>query len=98
MWKSRAGHAAENPGHWPSERRERVKPGRRCSKGRSQHAEVHYLSLWHGRKANRLCLIQRTAVYGPVRTVVWEGGVERLPLSRFIAALAAIYGVPRKDR
>src|SRR6266702_3125541 len=79
MWKSRAGHAAENPGHWPSERWERVKPGRRCSKGRSQHAEVHHLSLWHGRKTNRLCSIRRTAVYGPVRTVVWEGRSREAP-------------------
>jgi hypothetical protein len=79
MWKSRTGHAAENSGHWPSERRQRVKPGRRCSKGRSQHEDVYYLSLWRGRKTNRLCLIQRTAVYGPVRTVVWEGRSRETP-------------------
>jgi hypothetical protein len=63
-WKSRTGHAAENPGHWPSERRERAKPGRRCSKGRIQHADVHYVSLWHGCKTNLLCLIRRTAICG----------------------------------
>jgi hypothetical protein len=32
---------------------------------------------------DRQRLIQRTAVYGPVRTVVWEGRSARLPLSRF---------------
>jgi hypothetical protein len=30
--------------------------------------------------------IHRTAVYGPVHTVVWEGGAARLPLSRFTTA------------
>lgn len=29
-----------NPGHWPLEWRERVKPRRRCSKGRSQHDTI----------------------------------------------------------
>jgi len=38
--------------------------------GRSRHVDVYYLSLWRGRKTNRLCLIQRTAVCGPVRTLV----------------------------
>lgn len=37
------------------------------------------LSLWHGRKTNRLCLIWRTAVYGPVCTVVWEGRSRKTP-------------------
>lgn len=68
-----------NPGHWPLERRERVKPGRRCSKGRSQHDGLHNPSLWHGRKTNRPRSIRRTAVYGPVRTVVWEGKSREAP-------------------
>src|SRR5262245_62192266 len=50
----------------------------------------------------RLCLIQRTAVYGPVRTEVWEGGVARLPLSRFSLAtcrrLAALPPLCHRER
>src|SRR5258708_21711642 len=46
MWKSRAGHAAENPGHWPSERRGRGKPRTRCSEGPSHHPENPQLSPW----------------------------------------------------
>jgi hypothetical protein len=79
MWKSRAGHAAENLGHWPSERWERVKPRTALLEGPKPARGNPRLSLWHARKTNRPCLIWRTAVYGPVCTVVWEGGVSRLP-------------------
>jgi len=37
------------------------------------------LSLWHETQTNRLCLIWRTAVYGPVCTVVWEGRSRETP-------------------
>src|ERR1700731_2004565 len=38
----------------------------------------------YGGNSNNYCrLIQRTAGYGPVCPVVWEGRAARLPLSRF---------------
>src|SRR6266568_4678449 len=79
MWKSRAGYAAENPGHWPSERHGKGEARTALLKGPKPACGNPRLSLWHETQTNRLCLIWRTAVYGPVRTVVWEGRSREAP-------------------
>jgi hypothetical protein len=56
----------------------RVKPGRPLKKDRSRCDGLQCLTLRHGVK-HRPCLICRTAVYGPVRTVVWEGRSRETP-------------------
>src|SRR5882724_1262316 len=50
----------------------------RRSKDRSRGDGLHCLTLRHGVK-HRPCLICRTAVYGPVCTVVWEGRSRETP-------------------
>lgn len=57
---------------------ERVKPGRHCSKGRSQHVEIHDRAS--GTDAKQTVCGWRTAVYEPVCTVVWEGRSRETPL------------------
>src|SRR6266702_261207 len=79
MWKSRAGYAAENPGHWPSELHGKGEARTALLKGPKPACGNPRLSLWHETQTNRLCLIWRTAVYGPVRTVVWEGRSREAP-------------------
>jgi hypothetical protein len=84
MWKSRTGHAAENPGHWPSERRgkgeartvplEGPKPARRSPPSKPLARTQNKPSVLN--PANRRI---RTRTYGGV------GGEESRdsPLSRF---------------
>src|SRR5450631_3248997 len=60
------------------ELRERVKPRRAARKDRSRCDGLHCLTLRHGVKY-RPCSTHRTAVYGPVRTVVWEGWSRETP-------------------
>src|SRR6266700_2342300 len=79
MWKSRTGHAAENPGHWPSERRGKGEARTALLEGPKPVCRNPRVSLWHETQTNRLCLIWRTAVYGPVCTVVWEGRSREAP-------------------
>src|SRR6266581_7137494 len=79
MWKSRTGHAAENPGHWPSERRGKGEARTALLEGPKPVCRNPRVSLWHETQTNRLCLIWRTAVYGPVCTVVWEGRSRETP-------------------
>ncbi len=55
-----------------------MKPGCAARKDRSRCDGLHCLTLRHGVK-HRPCLICRTAVYGPVCTVVWEGRSREAP-------------------
>ena len=79
MWRARSGYTAENPGIWPLERRERVKPGRRRSEG-PKLARRTPLS----KSPARVCKTARAQTSEPpytdlyVRWCGW-GGAARLP-------------------